>query len=311
MSPIRRHSSRPTEGDFAHAFLGNFVRQPQNPALLLGGPVAMLAHAAAIPPAMPPAMTPAATLAATPAATLATSSAPQLVWMSPGDWHKVVTRRELKAEEKVERPPKITVAAQLGRAHRLPAEWTSSNSYGVCVKRLHTDERAAAAGFDEEWSATAVRRAERAQEDPERAALEREAEARRKRLRRVEDGKEDRDALRELASSRDCDALPLAATPAGLRETAMDGTPRSAKAAGAELRKLTQSFYERLLDPRFYGFEPEDLKNVKVTTEYWVCAHCREVSREDSKRVVRERVSPHWETGVRPLKLFGAKPSVC
>ena len=73
----------------------------------------------------------------------------------------------------------------------------------------------------------------------------------------------------------------------------MDGTPRSAKAAGAELRKLTQSFYERLLDPRFYGFEHEDLKNVKVTTEFWVCAHSREVSR-DSKRVVCERVSPHF-----------------
>ena len=269
----------------------------------------MLAPAAATPPAMPPAvMTPAATLAATPAATPATSAAPQIVWMSQDDWHKVVTRRELQAEQKVERPQKLTVAAQLGRAHRLPAEWTSSNIYGVCVKRLHTDERAAAAGFDDEWSEKAVRRAERAQEDPERAALERDAEARRKRVRRIEDGKQDRDALRELASSRDCDA-PLAATPAGLRETAMDGTPRSAKVAGAELRALTQSFYERLLDPRFYGFEHEDLKNVKVTTEVWVRAHSREVSR-DSKSVVFERVTPHWETGVRLLKLFGGKPSV-
>ena len=64
----------------------------------------MLAPAADAPPAMPPAMTPAATLATTPAATLATAAAPPLVWMEPDDWHKVITRRELKAEQKVERP---------------------------------------------------------------------------------------------------------------------------------------------------------------------------------------------------------------
>ena len=40
---------------------------------------------------------------------------------------------------------------------------------------------------------------------------------------------------------------PLEATPAGVREIAADGTPHSAKAAGVELRKLTQAFYERLL----------------------------------------------------------------
>jgi len=123
--------------------------------------------------------------------------------------------------------------------------------YGVCFKRLHTDERAATAGFDKEWSEKAVRRAERAQEDPERATLEREADARRKRARRIEHEKEDRDALRELASTRNCDTLPLEATPSSLRETALDGTPRSAKAAGAQLRALTKSFYERLTDPRF------------------------------------------------------------
>ena len=99
--------------------------------------------------------------------------APQLVWMSQEDWQTVVTRRELKAEDKVERPRKAPTAR----------------------RGLHTDERAAAAGFDvDNYSAQAVRRAERAQEDPERALLAREAEARRKRVRRIEEGKEDREA---------------------------------------------------------------------------------------------------------------------
>ena len=133
----------------------------------------------------------------------------------------------------------------------------------------HRRERAAAAGFDHYPGDKAVRRAERRQENPERAALEGEAEARRKRVRRIELAKEDRDALRELASSRDCDALPLEATPAGLRETALDGTPRSAKAAGAQLRVLTQSFLMRLTDPRFYGFEHGELEAVSVPTEIW------------------------------------------
>ena len=44
------------------------------------------------------------------------------------------------------------------------------------------------------------------------------------------------------------------ATSGRLRETATDGTPRSAKAAGAKLRELTQSFYSRLQDPHFYGY---------------------------------------------------------
>lgn len=240
---------------------------------------------------MPPAgTTPAATLATTPAATLTTSTS-QLVWMSQSDWEKVVTRRELKSEQKVERQKPLTIAAQVGRAHRLPAEWESSNFYGACIKRLHTDERAAAAGFDHYPGDKAVRRAERRQENPERAALEREAEARRKRARRVELEKEDRDALRELASTHEL-ASPLEATPAGLRETALDGTPRSAKAAGAQLRALTQSFYQRLTDPGFYGFKHEDLLSVQVRTEFW-----------QPKQEV-------WESGVRNLKRLGGKACV-
>ena len=100
---------------------------------------------------------------------------------------------------------------------------------------------AAAAGFSgDSYSAKVVRRAERAQEDLERALLEREAEpeARRKRVRRIEEGNEDREGMRELA--RSWDLAPLEATPDGLRETATDGTPRSAKAAGEKLRQSSR-----------------------------------------------------------------------
>ena len=71
----------------------------------------------------------------------------------------------------------------------------------------------------------------------------------------------------------------------------MDGTPRSAKAAGAELRMLTQSFYQRLLDPCFYDMEHEELEAVRVNAE--VYDHVR-----------------GWQHGVRPLKRYGGKPTV-
>ena len=61
-----------------------------------------------------------------------------------------------------------------------------------------------------------VRRAELAA-DPEVAQRAQEKEARRKRVRRIEDGKEDRDAMREFASSSNCDELAeLELTPAGM-----------------------------------------------------------------------------------------------
>lgn len=142
----------------------------------------------------------------------------------------------------------------------------------------------------------AVRRAERAREDPEQAKLDRAADAQRKRVRRIEDGKEDRDALRELSSSRDDGTvLALESTPDGLRETATDGTPRSAKAAGAKLRKLTQSLYERLMDPRFYDVTSEELKAVRARTQFWDASH---------------PTRQGWETGTRPLKRFGGKARV-
>ena len=191
--------------------------------------------------------------------------------------------------------------------------WTGRCQRQPCVKRHLTAERAAAAGvdveryFDADGSqlpyrgsnsrrsrriCKAVRRGE-LKANVEQAQSMRAAEAQRKRVRRIEEGKEDRDALRELASSRDCD-FPLEATPAGLRETAVDGTPRSAKAAGAQVRKLTQTFYDRLLDPRFYGVAHEELKSVHVRTEFW------------DRSVPYDQ---HWENGVRPLKRYGGKPT--
>ena len=70
----------------------------------------------------------------------------------------------------------------------------------------------------------------------------------------------------------------------------MDGTPRSAKAAGARLRALTQTFYERMQTS--YGVTYEELLAVRVETELW------------------DTSVPHrqgWEKGTRPLKRFGGK----
>ena len=139
----------------------------------------------------------------------------------------------------------------------------------ACIRtRLITTERLVAAGIDGKKNESTypparrllskqVRRQERKLDRKEDAterkldrkedATRKQAEARRKRMRRVVFGNEDRNALRKLARSRDDGTkLELEPTPEGLRETAMDGTPRSAKAAGAKLRKLTNTFYSRL-----------------------------------------------------------------
>ena len=137
-----------------------------------------------------------------------------------------------------------------------------------------------------------IHKRQRKSVDPEQAQLHKEAEARRKRVRRVNFDKEDRDALRELANSRnDGSKLELPPTPAGLRETALDGTPRSAKAAGLKLRKLTRTFYERLKDPRFYGVTEKQLRHVEVKTKF-----CPTDSQDFEKE---------WTTGVRRLKQYG------
>lgn len=189
----------------------------------------------------------------------------------------------------------------------MPPEGSSNGL--VCIRtRLLTVDRVVAAGVDEQqlaltagtynWQARGalskkVRRRERSQEDEERAEREKEAEARRKRVRRVNFDQEDRDALRELARSRDDGTrLPLDATPDGLREIAIDGTPHSAKEAGVKLRKLTQTFYERLMDPRFYGVTNDELADVMVATEFW-------------DRQLHTSEAGKWSWGLRRLKRHG------
>ena len=141
-----------------------------------------------------------------------------------------------------------------------------------------------------------IHKRQRKRVDSEQARLHKEAEARRKRVRRVNFDKEDRDALRELANSlNDGSKLELPPTPAGLREMALDGTPRSAKAAGLKLRKLTRTFYERLKDTRFYGVTEKQLRHVEVKTKF-----CSTDFRDFEKE---------WTTGVRRLKQYGGSIS--
>ena len=157
----------------------------------------------------------------------------------------------------------------------------------VCIRtRMLTTERLEAVGIDgQKLALTAgnlgdggsardalsrqVRRRERKMRNPEDAAQKKQAEARRKRIRRVELDHEDRDRLRKLARSRDEFKLELEPTPEGLRETAKDSTPRSAKAAGLKLRKLTNTFYERLLHPGYGGVTHEELEDVVVKSKAW------------------------------------------
>ena len=136
--------------------------------------------------------------------------------MSQDDWQTVVTRRELVAEQKVERKAQGHQTTVPKAERKL--SWQSSNLAGDCVKRLHTDERAAAAGFQDDWSAKAVRRAELKKEDSERAQRDKAAEARRKRVRRIEDGKQ---------GGWRCDAHALAL--AQRRDAARVDTSRAAR----------------------------------------------------------------------------------
>ena len=101
--------------------------------------------------------------------------------------------------------------------------------------------------------------------------------------------KDDRYALREVARSRGDGTRPdFEQTPAGLRETAADGTPRRAKAAGAQLRQLTLSFYHELYT--FYGVTSEELEALCVNAKLW------------------DKLGNQWVMGTRPLKLFRGKP---
>jgi hypothetical protein len=240
-----------------------------------------------------------------------------LKWMQEDDWERTETLREIGLHNQtgwqgrygsVRRHLTAERAAAAGldaslyfdangdklEYKSICARSVARRSDGKVVQVVH--ERSMNGASASHRLSKAVRRAERAREDPEQAKLDRAADAQRKRVRRIEDGKEDQDALRELSRSRDDGTvLALESTPDGLRETATDGTPRSAKAAAAKLRKLTQSLYERLMDPRFYDVTSEELKAVRVRTEFWDASH---------------PTRQGWETGTRPLKRFGGKARV-
>ena len=72
--------------------------------------------------------------------------------------------------------------------------------------------------------------------------------------------------------------------------TAADCTPRSAKAAGADLRKLTQSFYVRLMT--LYRVSPEELETVEVSAQAY------------------QMSESGWRHTMRPLKRFRGKRGV-
>ena len=185
---------------------------------------------------------------------------PKLTWMQPSDWQRL----------------------EPSNAYRLTADRVAAA--GLSSDLVYGDMRVR----DQKALSKKVLRRELSTEDAQR---QREAEARRKRVRRIQLDKEDRDALRELARSRsDGTQLELQPTPAGQRETALDGTPRSAKAAGTKLRKLTSTFYERLADPRFYGVTEEEFIELPVKANIW----------EDDLSI-----GSGWSTQIRHLMRFG------
>ena len=153
-------------------------------------------------------------------------------------------------------PEKESAEREAAAAAKALKTWTGKKG---CVRRFLTAERAAAAGldwtdyFDEDGSpfiesntiSKAVRRAERAA-DAEEARCIKESEARRKRVRRIEEGIEDRDALRQLASSRnDGTILELEATArpacARLRWMARHAAPRRRAPRCAHSRRRSMS----------------------------------------------------------------------
>ena len=73
----------------------------------------------------------------------------------------------------------------------------------------------------------------------------------------------------------------------------MDGSPRSAKAAGAKLRKLTKRFQERLMLEG--GVSPDDLYKLSVRTSFWM------------PDMVGGNFDGRWQHGVRHLLGHGGE----
>ena len=135
------------------------------------------------------------------------------------------------AEPPAEPPPSISIPPVEPPAQppkltwRPPEDWRVTDSLldlgirgGSGIRRPIDEERAAAAGVDLKgmhWSgrSKALRWRERSEE---KSQVEKAADARRKRVRRVELERDDREAMRQLARSRnDGTLLELEPTPAG------------------------------------------------------------------------------------------------
>ena len=223
-------------------------------------------------------------------------------WMAQSDWqaYDAWPSAELRVEHSRRKQAKVENDRKWreANAEHIQAKAEERQRDAARSAWKYSAERKAAAGAEHVTSWSSVARLERRKGDAAKAEAEMEVDARRKRVRRINDEKEDRDALRELASSRnDCAHLELEQTPyaasdrtlhlrspaggnstglrgptfgptlcrAGLRETATDGTPRRAKAAGAQLRELTASFYSKLTN----AMPPEELGTVQVPDSYY------------------------------------------
>jgi len=190
-------------------------------------------------------------------------------WMAQSDWNKYDAWPS--EEHRAERSRRKQTTMERNR------QWRQANAehlQALAEQRqrdaahsawLYSDERVAAAGAEHVTSWTSVARIERRKNDPAKAKKELAVDARRKRVRRIALDREDRDALRDFARSRDCGEL-CEPTPAGMREAAEDGTPRRAKEAGAKLRRLTDSFYSRLVS--IAKCTPEEFAAVKVPSVF-------------------------------------------
>ena len=133
-------------------------------------------------------------------------------WMAQSDWQAYDAWPS--AEQRAEQSRRKQVKAEQDRQWReanvelVQARAAQQVSDAARTAWLHSDERAAAASAQHVKCWSSVRRLERRQDNAVQAEKELHADARRKRVRRIEQEKEDRDALRELASSRNDGPIP-------------------------------------------------------------------------------------------------------
>ena len=150
-------------------------------------------------------------------------------WMAQSDWqaYDAWPSAELRVEHSRRKQAKVENDRKWreANAEHIQAKAEERQRDAARSAWKYSAERKAAAGAEHVTSWSSVARLERRKGDAAKAEAEMEVDARRKRVRRINDEKEDRDALRELASSRnDCAHLELEQTP----YAASDRTPHLA-----------------------------------------------------------------------------------